>query len=74
VPKEEEHDWITLSLTPNFKAVGRRLGKKMSAVKAAVTALSHEVSVHRRSLRMPKAKSFRFSHSFIVLFLISRML
>lgn len=44
VPKEQEHDWVTLSLAPNFKAVGKKLGKKMKAVQTAITSLSHEVS------------------------------
>jgi isoleucyl-tRNA synthetase len=43
VPKDQEHDWVTLSLSPNFKALGRRLGRKMPAVQKAVQALSHEV-------------------------------
>jgi isoleucyl-tRNA synthetase len=41
VPKEKEHDWVTLSLTPNFQVLGKKLGKKMAAVKKAVTAVSH---------------------------------
>lgn len=44
VPKEEHHDWVTLSLSPNFKELGARLKQKMKAVKTAVTALSHDVS------------------------------
>jgi isoleucyl-tRNA synthetase len=44
VPKEEHHDWVTLSLSPNFKELGSRLKQKMKAVKAAITALSHDVS------------------------------
>jgi isoleucyl-tRNA synthetase len=42
VPKEDQHDWVTLSLTPDFKALGKKLGKKMKAVGAAVKALSHD--------------------------------
>jgi isoleucyl-tRNA synthetase len=45
VPKEQEHDWVTLSLTPNFAVLGKKLGKNMKAVGAAVKALSHAVSV-----------------------------
>jgi len=52
VPKEEEHDWVTLSLTPNFKVLGKKLGQKMKAVKAAVTGLSHEVSCGRALARV----------------------
>jgi isoleucyl-tRNA synthetase len=45
VPKEQEHDWVTLSLTPNFAALGKKLGKKIVAVKKAVTELSHQDAV-----------------------------
>ena len=44
VPKEEEHEWVTLSLTPNFNILGRKLGKKMKDFKTLVTAMSHAVS------------------------------
>jgi len=43
VPKEQQHDWVTLSLTPDFKVLGKKLGKKMKAVGAAVKKLSHDV-------------------------------
>jgi len=45
VPKEKEHDWVTLSLAPNFKALGKKLGKKMKDVQKAVTAMTHEEAV-----------------------------
>jgi len=45
IPKEEEHQWVTLSLQPDFAKLGKKLGKKMKAVKAAVTALSHVEAV-----------------------------
>lgn len=45
VPKAEEHEWVTLSLSPNFKVLGQKLGKKMKAVQKAVTSLSHEDAV-----------------------------
>lgn len=45
IPKEDEHDWVTLSLTPDFQALGKKLGKKMKAVKSTITALSHEEAV-----------------------------
>jgi len=45
IPKEEQQDWVTLSLTPNFKALGKKLGKKMKAVGAAVKKLSHDEAV-----------------------------
>ena len=46
VPKEQEHDWVTLSLTPNFPVLGKKLGKKMKEVGDAVRGLSHEVSLY----------------------------
>lgn len=46
VPKGNEHDWVTLSLAPNFKVLGKKLGKHLKAVQTAVTALSHEVRAH----------------------------
>ena len=45
IPKEDHHDWVTLSLTPDFKVLGRKLGKKMKAVGAAVKKLSHDEAV-----------------------------
>jgi isoleucyl-tRNA synthetase len=44
VPKEKEHDWVTLALTPNFAVLGKKLGKKMKDVNNAVRALDHDVS------------------------------
>ena len=44
VPKEQEHDWVTLSLTPNFTVLGKKLGKQMKAVSKAVQDTKHEVS------------------------------
>ena len=35
-------EFSTMSVQPNFQALGKRLGKDMRAVKAAVQALSHE--------------------------------
>jgi isoleucyl-tRNA synthetase len=45
VSKEDEANWVTLSLSPDFKVLGRKLGKKMKAVKTAVTGLSHVEAV-----------------------------
>jgi isoleucyl-tRNA synthetase len=45
VPKEKEHDWVTLSLTPNFTVLGKKLGKKMKAFQTTVNALTHEDAV-----------------------------
>ena len=45
VPKEEEHEWVTLSLIPNFNILGRKLGKKMKDFKSYVTAMSHADAV-----------------------------
>jgi isoleucyl-tRNA synthetase len=45
VPKEQQHDWVTLALTPNFSVVGKKVGNKMKAVATAVKNLSHEDAV-----------------------------
>ena len=45
VPKEQEHEWVKLSLMPNFKEVGKKLGKKMKDVQNAVVALTHDQAV-----------------------------
>lgn len=44
VPKEEEHEWVTMALTPNFNTLGKKLGKKMNEFKTYVTTMSHAVS------------------------------
>lgn len=46
IPKADEHDWVTLSLTPNFKLLGKKLGKKMAAVQRAVAGISHDQAVN----------------------------
>jgi len=45
VDKESEHEWVKLSLAPNFKLLGKKLGKKMPAVKKFVNAMTHEEAV-----------------------------
>eukprot|EP00581_Thalassiosira_minuscula_P010935 CAMPEP_0183712172 /NCGR_PEP_ID=MMETSP0737-20130205/7379_1 /TAXON_ID=385413 /ORGANISM="Thalassiosira miniscula, Strain CCMP1093" /LENGTH=1173 /DNA_ID=CAMNT_0025940751 /DNA_START=79 /DNA_END=3600 /DNA_ORIENTATION=- len=45
VPQEEEHEWVTLALTPNFNLLGRKLGKKMKDFKTFVTSMSHADAV-----------------------------
>ena len=45
VKKEDEHEWVKLSLIPDFKVLGKKLGKKMKAVKQHITNLSHSVSL-----------------------------
>lgn len=45
VPAEEQHDWVTLSLAPEFKVLGKKLGKKMKAVQAAIKNLTHDEAV-----------------------------
>jgi len=45
IPKEQEHDWVTLSLLPNFELLGKKLGKKMKQVNITVRALTHEAAV-----------------------------
>mmetsp|Transcript_45072 Transcript_45072/g.109047 ORF Transcript_45072/g.109047 Transcript_45072/m.109047 type:complete len:1165 (+) Transcript_45072:75-3569(+) len=44
-PTENQHDWVTLSLTPDFKVLGKKLGKKMKTVGAAIKALGHDEAV-----------------------------
>jgi len=44
VPKENEQEWVTLALMPNFNILGRKLGKNMNNFKMFVNALSHAVS------------------------------
>jgi len=45
VPEEEEHEWVTLALTPNFNILGRKLGKKIKDFKTFVTSMSHADAV-----------------------------
>ena len=45
VPEEEQHDWVKLSLTPNFPVLGKKVGKKMKAITAAVKKMSHSDAV-----------------------------
>jgi len=45
VPKEQEHQWVTMSLTPNFNILGRKLGKKIKDFKTHVTSMSHADAV-----------------------------
>jgi len=45
VRKEEEKDWVKMSLQPNFKMLGKKLGKKMGAVKKIVENMSHEEAI-----------------------------
>ena len=43
VPKEQEHEWVKLSLSPNYGVLGKRLRQKMKAVQTKVKAMTHEV-------------------------------
>jgi isoleucyl-tRNA synthetase len=45
VPEEEQHEWVTLSLTPNFKVLGKKVGKKMKAIAASVKKMTHTEAV-----------------------------
>jgi isoleucyl-tRNA synthetase len=45
VPKEDEQKWVTLSLTPNFTILGKKLGKKMNDFKMLVNSMSHREAV-----------------------------
>eukprot|EP00554_Chaetoceros_debilis_P006576 CAMPEP_0194072646 /NCGR_PEP_ID=MMETSP0149-20130528/329_1 /TAXON_ID=122233 /ORGANISM="Chaetoceros debilis, Strain MM31A-1" /LENGTH=1167 /DNA_ID=CAMNT_0038752545 /DNA_START=98 /DNA_END=3601 /DNA_ORIENTATION=+ len=41
VPQEEEHEWVTLSLTPVFSVLGKKFGKKMKAVSTFIKDIKH---------------------------------
>lgn len=41
VPKQEEHEWVKLSLVPDFKILGRKFGKKMKIAKNVITSMGH---------------------------------
>ena len=43
VPKEQEHEWVKLSLAPDFSLLGKKLGKKMRVAKDTITNMSHMV-------------------------------
>jgi isoleucyl-tRNA synthetase len=45
VKKEEEQDWITVSLKLNFAVVGKRLGKRVKEIQNHVASLSHAEAV-----------------------------
>mmetsp|Transcript_27550 Transcript_27550/g.57862 ORF Transcript_27550/g.57862 Transcript_27550/m.57862 type:complete len:1176 (+) Transcript_27550:83-3610(+) len=45
IPEEEHHNWVTLSLTPNFPVLGKKVGKKMKAITTAVKKMTHSEAV-----------------------------
>eukprot|EP00560_Eucampia_antarctica_P004551 CAMPEP_0197833640 /NCGR_PEP_ID=MMETSP1437-20131217/19651_1 /TAXON_ID=49252 ORGANISM="Eucampia antarctica, Strain CCMP1452" /NCGR_SAMPLE_ID=MMETSP1437 /ASSEMBLY_ACC=CAM_ASM_001096 /LENGTH=1171 /DNA_ID=CAMNT_0043437819 /DNA_START=90 /DNA_END=3602 /DNA_ORIENTATION=+ len=45
VKKEDEHEWVKLSLAPDFSVLGRKLGKNMKAAKNLITNLSHNEAI-----------------------------
>jgi len=45
VPKEQEHEWVKLSLAPDFSVLGKRFGKKMGLAKDIITKMSHMEAV-----------------------------
>lgn len=45
IPEEEQQEWVTLSLTPNFKVLGKKVGKKMKAIAGAVKKMTHAEAV-----------------------------
>jgi len=45
VSKADEQHWVTLSLTPDFSLLGKKLGSKMNAAKIFINKMSHLVSV-----------------------------
>ncbi|GMH86750.1 hypothetical protein TL16_g10641, partial [Triparma laevis f. inornata] len=42
VGRAEEADWVKISLLPDLKKLGKKLGKKMSGVKKGLVAMTHE--------------------------------
>merc|ERR1719354_120390 len=45
ISKEEEHKWVKLSLTPDFKKLGKKFGKKMKTVASTIKGMSHAEAV-----------------------------
>jgi isoleucyl-tRNA synthetase len=45
VAKEDEHKWVTLSLTPDFSVLGKKLGRHMKTAKEIITNMSHADAV-----------------------------
>jgi len=45
VPQEKEHEWVTLSLTPDFKALGKKFGKKMKTAASFIKGMAHTDAV-----------------------------
>jgi len=45
VPKEEEHQWVKLSLGPVWKILGKKFGKKINKAKEIITSMSHADAV-----------------------------
>jgi isoleucyl-tRNA synthetase len=43
VNKADEQNWVTLSLTPDFSLLGKKLGPKMKSAKDFITNMSHVV-------------------------------
>ena len=43
VNKADEQHWVTLSLTPDFSLLGKKLGPRMKSAKDFITSLSHVV-------------------------------
>lgn len=42
VPKEEEKDWVKMSMLPNSKLLGKKLGKKMGMATKIIKGMTHE--------------------------------
>jgi isoleucyl-tRNA synthetase len=45
VPNEQQHDWVTLSLNPNFAVLGKKVVPKLKAIITAIKKMSHEEAV-----------------------------
>lgn len=45
VKEEDEHEWVKLSLAPDFSVLGRKLGKNMKKAKELITNLTHSEAI-----------------------------
>eukprot|EP00555_Chaetoceros_dichaeta_P003208 CAMPEP_0198249896 /NCGR_PEP_ID=MMETSP1447-20131203/1263_1 /TAXON_ID=420782 /ORGANISM="Chaetoceros dichaeta, Strain CCMP1751" /LENGTH=1167 /DNA_ID=CAMNT_0043934629 /DNA_START=67 /DNA_END=3570 /DNA_ORIENTATION=- len=55
VPNEEVHEWVKMSLVPDFKVLGKKFGKKMKVAKDIITKMSHAealASIEKGSLEV----------------------
>jgi len=45
VEKEDEDQWVNLSLAPNFAILGKKLGKQIGQAKKVLTGMSHKEAI-----------------------------